>query len=403
MAEPDLWQPYDPYPEPAHPQWKARGVDGNLIRIRHPCYPDETCDTLLNFWSPAHHETVRIACAIVASNAWEEGYLSTDRDGNDPLDRNPEIALRSASYYFHAAQPINGTAVDYPVVPNFEHWPYPSTLPSYWTEISLFPQTAQPPIESHYCRLTQCDYSVENAHLVPAAEREWFDKNSMCDYTDSTAIDEMKHPNNTVRFRSDIHTVFDAKRFAIVPVGRRLVAYCFHAQPGSHIERLHHRVELHRLQNPPQLLLARFAYTVFEGLRAFLNRRVERMLQLRLGNSLVVEKCDAEKCQQSFRATASQGKSRSVSPKKRSRSQADEETDIESSDNGKDLRGRKRHRSDEPIRRPLSFSRDASSFVSEDQSIPTSEESRLPLHFKTDDVPISSSQPSARDRLDHPG
>lgn len=111
MSELEAWQPYDPYPEPSHPQSKTRPTDIEPIKVRHPSYHD-ICNTLLKFWSfdsrDVHHETVRVACAIVANNAWG-GYLSTDRDGNDPVMESPDSILRSKSYYFHVAQPNDGT------------------------------------------------------------------------------------------------------------------------------------------------------------------------------------------------------------------------------------------------------------------------------------------------------
>ena len=222
-----------------------------------------------------------------------------------------------------------------------------------------FPQQLQSPSppDSH-CRLTQCDYSVEDAHLIPTAEREWFDKNRMVRYTDSTAMDRMKHATNTVRLRSDIHTAFDSKRFAIVPVNRRLVAYCLNALPGSHVERLYHGVELHRLANPPEFLFARFAYTIFENLRDFLDANVERQLRIRTRSGCMIEFCSVGRCRQFSRVTACQGRWKSVSPKKRARAQEAEETELSNSDSSdkEELRGRKRRRTDERAMRPFSTS-----------------------------------------------
>lgn len=236
--------------------------------------------------------------------------------------------------------------------------------------------------------------------MIPAVEREWFDKNSMSDYIHSTAIDKMKDTDNIVRLRSDIHTVFDSKQFAIVPINRRVVAYCLNAKPGSHVGRLYHGVELHGLKNPPQLLFARLAYTVFERLRDFLDARAERKLLIRVGDTWETEACDFEKCQQFSRVTASQGKSKSVSPKKRLRVQEAREMEIsdvdwsdeeESTDDEEELRGRKRRRTDEftaPLP-SLSFSSGAgagasasSLCLSEDQSAATPEKSVLPVQTK---------------------
>ncbi|KIX97441.1 uncharacterized protein Z520_06893 [Fonsecaea multimorphosa CBS 102226] len=251
--------------------------------------------------------------------------------------------------YPQPSHPQRNKIVDYPVIPTFQHWRFPHELPPSWNDIRELTQILQDPPGSH-CRLTQCDYSVENAHLIPAAEKGWFDENTMYDYTISTEMDQMQDPNNTVRLRSDIHRVFDSKCFAIVPIKRRLVAYCLNAKPGSQVERLFHGVELQRLNNPPELLFARFAYSVFENLRGFLDARVERHLCFWTGDTWTTETCDVERCQQFSRVTASQGKSRSVSRKKRSRRDVEgmgsssEESAEEEEENG---RGRKRHRSED--------------------------------------------------------
>jgi hypothetical protein len=47
-----------------------------------------------------HHETARLACAIVAGNRWD-GFLCKDKAGDQPsTDRLDEI-LRASTYYFH--------------------------------------------------------------------------------------------------------------------------------------------------------------------------------------------------------------------------------------------------------------------------------------------------------------
>ena len=238
--------------------------------------------------------------------------------------------------------------IDYPVIPTFEHWQFPSDLPSHWETIPSFNQPSRPPDDTS-CRITQCEDSVQSAHLVPASQKEWFDNNAMYDFVPSTTTDKMKHTNNTIRLKSDIHSIFDSKRFAIVPIQQRLVAYCFNEEPGSQIERLYHGVEVHRLRVSVyfvRFLLARFAYTVFEHLRGFLDANESRKLRLRLQNEWIIETCDREKCQAYARATASQGKSRSVSPRKRPKSHDLGEMEMLEAgwSDEEDQRGRKRFR-----------------------------------------------------------
>jgi hypothetical protein len=239
--------------------------------------------------------------------------------------------------------------LNYAVTPTFEHWPFPhGNLPPSWREIASFEQTSRPDSDSH-CRVTQFEDGVEDAHLVPSAERQWFN-NNMSVYIDSTRADKLKDPDNTIRLRSDLHTIFDAKRFTIVPIERRLVVYCMNTKLGSQAQRLYHGVELHRIRDSGyliQFLFARFAYTIFERLRAFLEANTPRKLRLRVENEERVEMCSPERCWRFARDTAYQGKSRSVSPKKRPH--PDAEAAVESDDDGTEaeFRGRKRSRSDE--------------------------------------------------------
>jgi hypothetical protein len=172
----------------------------------------------------------------------------------------------------------------------------------------------------------------------------------MASYVDSTRVDKLKDPDNSIRLRSDVHTIFDAKRFAVVPIDERLVVYCFNARLGSQAERLYHGVELHRVHDSGclgQFLLARFAYTVFERLRGFLEADVPRKLRLRIDNETKVEMCDAERCWRFAKDTVYQDKSCSISPRKRPPIDADEQNDSEDDWSDPDSRGRKRLRSNE--------------------------------------------------------
>ena len=205
------------------------------------------------------------------------------------------------------------------------------------------------PNSDSYCRVTQFEDGVEDAHLVPSAQRRWFN-NNMAVFVDSTRADKLKDPDNSIRLRSDVHTIFDTKRFAVVPMEGRLVVYCFNARLGSQIERLYHGVELHRLHDSGCLgrfLLARFAYTVFERLRAFLEAQTSRKLRLRLDNETKVEVCSPERCWRFAQDTAYQGKSRSVSPKKRPPPDTEEPADSDDDWLETESRGRKRCRSNE--------------------------------------------------------
>ncbi|KUI57076.1 Serine/threonine-protein kinase SKY1 [Cytospora mali] len=74
-----------------------------------------------------HHETARIACAILANCHWE-GYFCATRDGSR-VDAGPDELLSGKAYYFY----IDGDP-DYAVVPSIDHFQFPNLqgLPQSW-------------------------------------------------------------------------------------------------------------------------------------------------------------------------------------------------------------------------------------------------------------------------------
>jgi hypothetical protein len=53
-----------------------------------------------------HHETARLACAIIAGNRWD-GFLCKDRDGHQPSKDGLDQILRASTYYFHLPDAVD--------------------------------------------------------------------------------------------------------------------------------------------------------------------------------------------------------------------------------------------------------------------------------------------------------
>lgn len=81
----------------------SRPIDLRFISFRHPGYPDR-CNTLFTFSASdddrMHHETARLACAVIAGNRWD-GALYQDMDGQQRYTGGPNEILRASNYYFH--------------------------------------------------------------------------------------------------------------------------------------------------------------------------------------------------------------------------------------------------------------------------------------------------------------
>ncbi|KAF7510868.1 hypothetical protein GJ744_005698 [Endocarpon pusillum] len=173
--------------------------------------------------------------------------------------------------------------------------------------------------------------------------------NGMAPYTASTGTDKIKHPTNMIRLRSDIHTISDARRFAIVLKEKKLMVHTFNETAISEVFRLYHNVPIHQFEAGVEFLFARFAYTVFEHLRTCLESGRPRKLHLHVEMGMEDGDCMGPECAKLAKETAGQSRSRSVSPKKRPRGEdtehaAWEEEEVEMSDDEEEQRGRKRRR-----------------------------------------------------------
>ena len=105
----DTLRPRSQYRTPSHEDG-GENLPRDLnhrVYLRHPGYSD-TGNILMAL--PAldhpqggiHHETARIACAIVANNRWE-GFLTETRTG-ERAHVGPDGILRGNNYYFRVSE-----------------------------------------------------------------------------------------------------------------------------------------------------------------------------------------------------------------------------------------------------------------------------------------------------------
>src|SRR5436305_14704871 len=82
------------------------------VQFRHPGYPDGK-NVLLVLLAPdhplggIHHETARIACAVIAGNRWD-GYFTESVNGQRVVEGSDAI-LRKSDYFFHVPNQSSGT------------------------------------------------------------------------------------------------------------------------------------------------------------------------------------------------------------------------------------------------------------------------------------------------------
>ncbi|KAI0423398.1 hypothetical protein F5Y09DRAFT_327483 [Xylaria sp. FL1042] len=226
-----------------------------------------------------HHRTALTACQIIANNAYN-GYLTTDRQGRERVDVHPDHVLTESQYWFFTSPDQQGP---YPVVPSFRDWAFPHRSPLVtWPRPQPNATTDVDAID-HRCIVTQTAWLVNAAHLVPAADEEWFKINAMFQYGNHHDVNQ--HANK-ITLRHDIHYAFDSHLFAIVPKHDHYVVHQLHATTASTMEfaSTYHN---HMVQQPrdvaPEFLLARFARAVLMLAKPFIAQSPVRRHVARFG------------------------------------------------------------------------------------------------------------------------
>jgi hypothetical protein len=99
-------------------------------------------------------------------------------------------------------------------------------------------------------------------------------------------------PANAMLLRADLHIAFDKPRVAFVPKpaadgSMRLVAHLL--ENSSELEHLYHNRELHPTAVGINMLYARFAWSIFTLLDAFLECETDRRLALHISEAHIAD------------------------------------------------------------------------------------------------------------------
>ncbi|KAK1828560.1 hypothetical protein QBC39DRAFT_374571 [Podospora conica] len=317
----------------------VRETEGPLVvRIHHPDY-DEDEDTLLTLRAlddgGIDYDTTLAACAIVTGNT-SDGFLTSTREALEPVARPVDGILRGTDYFFQLPQP-DGHAREhpYPVVARFDDWIFPRrALPSPWREYRA-PAAVNDATTS--CRVSGCEWAVQKAHIVPVSLRDWCSSVGLSTYITPGLYSQnsIDAPGNIIRLRNDIHNVFDAKVFAVVP--RRvyypptdeagggggdgdisLVVHVVTPHPDAYFHQTFHNQKIRPFAASIECLYVRFAWTLFSPhvLGEFLDKCFsQRYLRIRDPETRkwTVEMRDPDQ----VRAMLAASRSRSASPRKR--------------------------------------------------------------------------------------
>jgi hypothetical protein len=317
------------------------------ILFRHPGYDDGN-NVLFKLQAPdtdddgqpgLYAQLAIDACAIITGDYAGRGWLSLLRDDSAPID--PTSTLHERSYYFH----LDAAEEPYPIVPNFRQWIYPhDRLPLHWQQLAseanrassnttLAPSnlTIALLMRDGSCRLSGCREQLQVAHVVPQSEVDWWRANDMSRYNIGTTA-TLDDTANALLLRADLHIAFDKPRVAFVPKpvtdgSMRLVAHLLEYSPE--LEHLYHNRELHPAAVGIEMLYARFAWSIFTLLDAFLECKIARRLALRASDARLVDARGFVTAASCELFTSTSARKRSQSPKKR-KPDRDTVTEVES-------------------------------------------------------------------------
>jgi len=379
------------------------------VTVLHPGYTD-VANTLFTLPTPdgtqrdrIHHATLITACGIIAANRFD-GWLATTAEGTTQVIPDEDGCVAAGTYYFHvprtrieAQATPNSTSLtlgeanfpqaisttpatssspaaiadtaypsaetpqppklspsspnlEYPIVPNFRCWRFPHRkMPDYWQPMADMDAT-QRHVDSCRVTLTGHPRAVDESHIIPASEAKWFVVNDMAQYGNLArrgGVDVADMSDNLICLRKDIHSLWDAAEFGIVPkhVGPAATAleWMLHVlSDNAETLRLYHNVPLHILTHPPEYLFARFAYDLFPKIIGLLQAR-SCWLKVSSGTDLPVTKLfSREEC---VKLASNQGPGRSTSPKKRKQKDDGDQRDEDEGDDDDSARTKRRRTS----------------------------------------------------------
>ncbi len=160
----------------------------------------------------------------------------------------------------------------YPIVPSFQDWQFPhDRIPDFWPPAAAASSTTT-------CGITNTNFAIDGAHIIPQKERAWYENNNMSRY--GAGLSDIDNQENILPLRKDIHHCFDNRWFVIVPKIARVetgsatpfIQYVTHiiSRDAAGLWPLYHNTLVESLYNSPSAyLFARFAWAILFRVKLF--------------------------------------------------------------------------------------------------------------------------------------
>ncbi|KIW21997.1 uncharacterized protein PV07_12600 [Cladophialophora immunda] len=221
----------DPYPLPT----AGEGVVAppGEVTIYLPGYePDRT---LLRFWAYSvdeedgpyvNYEFAYDMCMAMTNNAGP-GFFTK---GREPNSEKAEVEkgglLAKQKYFFHVGSDTSTVPEKYPVLRSFRDFTFtPEVVGEHWRKAVPGKRSADGYLPDACC-VSGEDVMIEAAHLIPKTEWQFWKENALHRYAmepvPRTQGRETYTRSNTIPLASNLHKMFDAGHFVLIPVNGQL-------------------------------------------------------------------------------------------------------------------------------------------------------------------------------------
>ncbi|KAF4631087.1 hypothetical protein G7Y89_g7047 [Cudoniella acicularis] len=236
-----------------HPGYRISNLLLTLPRVDSTVVADTT---------PAygvHHRTALLACQIIAGNAFNNSRFAVDREGRQLVQVPLDGVLTDSQYYFI----VDGSSKV-----------FPSSLLTI-----LAKSSAAAASSTTTCGITNTNYAIDGAYLVPQKERTWYEDNNMSRY--GVGLPNIDNRVNILPLRKDIHYCFDNRWFVIIPKITKVetgsatpsiqyITYII-SREAAEIWPIYHNALVKSLHNSSRAyLFARFAWAILFRVKSFI-------------------------------------------------------------------------------------------------------------------------------------
>ncbi|KAF9527712.1 hypothetical protein CPB83DRAFT_374111 [Crepidotus variabilis] len=223
------------------------------------------------------YQLVMDACRVITNGRGSDPHLAKKADKRRvPGDT---LVLQSGFYVYHLES--NTPTTNYEVVTEFAAWKFPEHLPLHWQQLQRsrddpdlnFLNTSASAMSNWVkgadkrCLITKYNYSIQNAHVIPKDQNDWFVANRMKFRGFGVNQAGINGVSNGMTLRADIRVCLDEHFFVICPAGSEFKLHMVAGNP-PYADLLHWRRITLPDRVPIEYLYARFAYTIINWVPA---------------------------------------------------------------------------------------------------------------------------------------